>query len=98
MTRTRTASRRNAPAIFVWTVGACSAPPLVPPRETQGQVWLLPPARAALMEAGRPIRVSIPQPVTTASVVFDTGRPCRECVSGNGSGGAYKMASHDKDC
>src|SRR4051794_4303294 len=40
--------------------------------EAQGRVWLLPPARAALIEAGRPIRVSIPQPVTTASVLFDT--------------------------
>jgi AraC-like DNA-binding protein len=33
---------------------------------------LLPPARAALIEAGRPIRVSIPRPVTTASFLFDT--------------------------
>lgn len=41
--------------------------------EAQGQSWLLPPARAALIKAGRPIRVSIPQPVTTASVLFDTG-------------------------
>ncbi|GAA3455615.1 AraC family transcriptional regulator [Dactylosporangium matsuzakiense] len=41
--------------------------------EAQGQAWLLPPARAALIEAGRTIRVSIPQPVTTASVLFDTG-------------------------
>ena len=41
--------------------------------EAQGQAWLLPPARAALIEAGRPIRVRIPQPVTTASVLFDTG-------------------------
>jgi AraC-like DNA-binding protein len=40
--------------------------------EAQGQAWLLPPARAALIEAGRPIQVSIPQPVTTASVLFDT--------------------------
>ena len=40
--------------------------------EAQGQAWLLPPARAALIEAGRPIRVSIPQPVTTASILFDT--------------------------
>jgi AraC-like DNA-binding protein len=40
--------------------------------ETQGQTWLLPPARAALIEAGRPIRVSIPRPVTTSSVLFDT--------------------------
>nr|WP_322748574.1 MULTISPECIES: AraC family transcriptional regulator [unclassified Frankia] len=40
--------------------------------EAQGQAWLLPPARAALIEAGRPIRVSIPRPVTTASVLFDT--------------------------
>ncbi len=41
--------------------------------EAQGQAWLLPPARGALIEAGRPIRVSIPQPVTTASVLFDPG-------------------------
>jgi len=41
--------------------------------EAQGQAWLLPPARAALIEAGRPIRVSIPQPVTTASVLFAPG-------------------------
>ena len=41
--------------------------------EGQGQAWLLPPARAALIEAGRAIRVSIPQPVTTASVLFDRG-------------------------
>src|SRR5215213_4820867 len=41
--------------------------------EAQGQAWLLPPARAALIEAGQPIRVSIPQPVTTASILFDTG-------------------------
>jgi AraC-like DNA-binding protein len=40
--------------------------------EAQGQAWLLPPARAALIEAGRPIRISIPQPATTASVLFDT--------------------------
>ena len=41
--------------------------------EAQGQAWLLPPARAALIEAGHAIRVSIPQPVTTASVLFDKG-------------------------
>jgi AraC-like DNA-binding protein len=41
--------------------------------EAQGQAWLLPPARAALIEAGRGIRVSIPQAVTTASVLFDVG-------------------------
>jgi AraC-like DNA-binding protein len=41
--------------------------------EAQGQAWLLPPARAALIEAGQPIGVSIPQSVTTASVLFDTG-------------------------
>jgi AraC-like DNA-binding protein len=39
--------------------------------EAQGQVWLLPPARAALIEAGRPIQVSISQPVTSASVLFE---------------------------
>jgi AraC-like DNA-binding protein len=41
--------------------------------EAQGRSWLLPPARAALIQAGRPIRVSIPRPVTTASVLFETG-------------------------
>ena len=40
--------------------------------EAQGQTWLLPPARAALIQAGRPVRVSIPRPVTTGSVLFDT--------------------------
>lgn len=40
--------------------------------EAEGRAWLLPPARAALIEADRPIRVSIPRPVTTASVLFDT--------------------------
>ena len=40
--------------------------------EARGQAWLLPPARAALIEAGTPIRVSVPQPVTTASVLFHT--------------------------
>ncbi len=38
--------------------------------EAEGQRWLLPPARAALLRAGRPIQVAIPQPVTTASVLF----------------------------
>ncbi|WP_018636476.1 AraC family transcriptional regulator [Parafrankia elaeagni] len=41
--------------------------------EARGRTWVLPPARAALIEAGRPIRVSIPQPVTSASILFDTG-------------------------
>ncbi len=41
--------------------------------EAQGRAWLLPPGRAALIEAGRAIQVSIPRPVTTASVLFDTG-------------------------
>ncbi|GGN95778.1 AraC family transcriptional regulator [Actinoplanes lobatus] len=40
--------------------------------EAEGATWLLPPARAALITAGRPIRISIPQPVTTSSVLFDT--------------------------
>ena len=41
--------------------------------EAQGQVWLLPPARAALIAAGEPIEVAVPQPVTTSSVLFDRG-------------------------
>ena len=41
--------------------------------EAHGQVWLLPPARAALIAADEPIRVAIPQPVTTSSVLFDRG-------------------------
>ena len=38
--------------------------------EAEGQRWLLPPARAALVRAGRPVTVVIPQPATTASVLF----------------------------
>ena len=41
--------------------------------EAQGQMWVLPPARAALIAAGEPIQVAIPQPVTTSSVLFDPG-------------------------
>jgi len=41
--------------------------------EAQGRAWLLPPGRAALIQAGRAIQVSIPRPVTTSSVLFDTG-------------------------
>ena len=41
--------------------------------EAQGQAWLLPPARAALIEAGKTIHISIPQQVTTASVLFQVG-------------------------
>jgi len=39
--------------------------------EARGETWLLPPARAALIEAGVSVRVSIPRPVTTASVLLD---------------------------
>ncbi|MEQ6903063.1 AraC family transcriptional regulator [Nocardioides sp. YIM 152588] len=38
--------------------------------ETRDRVAVLPPARAALIAAGEPIRVTIPQPVTTSSVLF----------------------------
>ncbi len=38
--------------------------------EAQGKVWVLPPARAALIAAHEPIQVAIPQPVTTSSVLF----------------------------
>jgi AraC-like DNA-binding protein len=41
--------------------------------EADGQTWLLPPARAALIEAGRLIHVTIARPVTTSSALFDTG-------------------------
>ena len=41
--------------------------------EAHGQVWVLPPARAALIAAGEPIQVAIAQPVTTSSVLFDPG-------------------------
>ncbi|MBP2471524.1 AraC-like DNA-binding protein [Crossiella equi] len=40
--------------------------------EAAGRAWVLPPARAALIQAGEPIRVSLPGPVTTASALFDT--------------------------
>ncbi len=39
--------------------------------EAHGTSWVLPPARAALIAAGGPIQVSIPQPATTSSVLFD---------------------------
>jgi AraC-like DNA-binding protein len=38
--------------------------------EVDGTTWSLPPARAALIRAGVAIHVTIPQPVTTASVLF----------------------------
>jgi AraC-like DNA-binding protein len=41
--------------------------------EAKGKSWVLPPARAALIAAGEPIQVAIPQPVTTSSVLFDPG-------------------------
>jgi AraC-like DNA-binding protein len=41
--------------------------------EAHGKAWLLPPARAALIAAGEPIQVALPQPVTTSSVLFDPG-------------------------
>jgi AraC-like DNA-binding protein len=41
--------------------------------EAKGRSWVLPPARAALIAAGEPIQVAIPQPVTTSSVLFDPG-------------------------
>ena len=39
--------------------------------EAEGQRWLLPPARAALLRAGLPVAIAIPQPATTSSVLFD---------------------------
>ncbi|MFN8050492.1 MAG: AraC family transcriptional regulator [Acidimicrobiales bacterium] len=39
--------------------------------EVDGTAWSLPPARAALIRAGVPIEITIPQRVTTASVLFD---------------------------
>ena len=41
--------------------------------EFDGTSWTLPPARAALIAAGVPIEVTIPQPTTTSSVLFATG-------------------------
>lgn len=41
--------------------------------EAHGESWVLPPARAALVAAGEPIQVTIPQPSTTSSVLFDAG-------------------------
>lgn len=40
--------------------------------EVNGTTWSLPPARAALIRAGVSIQVTIPQPVTTASMLFST--------------------------
>jgi AraC-like DNA-binding protein len=41
--------------------------------EAHGKSWVLPPARAALIAAGEPIQIAIPQPVRTSSVLFDVG-------------------------
>ncbi|CAN5496529.1 helix-turn-helix transcriptional regulator [soil metagenome] len=41
--------------------------------EARGQSWVLPPARAALVAAGEPIQVAIPQPATTSSMLFAPG-------------------------
>jgi AraC-like DNA-binding protein len=41
--------------------------------EAEGRAWSLPPARAALIAAGKPIAVTIAQPMTVCSVLFDTG-------------------------
>ena len=41
--------------------------------EVDGTSWTLPPARAALIRAGVPIQVTIPQPAITSSVLFDVG-------------------------
>ena len=40
--------------------------------DVDGTRWSLPPARAALVRAGVPIEVTIPQPVRSASVLFST--------------------------
>lgn len=40
--------------------------------EVDGTAWTLPPARAALITADVAIQVTIPQPATTASVLFST--------------------------
>jgi AraC-like DNA-binding protein len=41
--------------------------------EYDATTWTLPPARAALIRAGEPIEVTITHPMTTASMLFDTG-------------------------
>ena len=40
--------------------------------EAEGKVWALPPARAALIAAGRQIDITLPQAVVACSVLFDT--------------------------
>jgi AraC-like DNA-binding protein len=39
--------------------------------EAEGRVWALPPARAALITAGKPIYVTLPRPVVACSVLFE---------------------------
>ncbi|SHG59483.1 AraC family transcriptional regulator [Cognatishimia maritima] len=41
--------------------------------EAEGRGWTLPPARAALIHAGREITVAMPQRLSACSVLFDTG-------------------------
>lgn len=40
--------------------------------EAEGKMWALPPARAALIQAGSPVYVSIPVKVVACSVLFET--------------------------
>lgn len=39
--------------------------------EASGKGWTLPPARAALIQAGREITITLPQPLMACSVLFD---------------------------
>jgi AraC-like DNA-binding protein len=41
--------------------------------EARKSSWVLPPARAALIAAGEQIRITVAQPVTTSSLLFDPG-------------------------
>ena len=41
--------------------------------EAEGRAWTLPPARAALIAAHRPIRIHLPGPVTACSALFAPG-------------------------
>ncbi|MFY0596664.1 MAG: helix-turn-helix domain-containing protein [Cognatishimia sp.] len=49
--------------------------------EADGTGWTLPPARAALIHAGREITVTIPQSLVACSVLFDPSKFATPCAS-----------------
>jgi len=68
--------------------------------EAEGRVWALPPARAALIAAGRPVHVTLPQAVSACSVLFNAAfipPPCATLTVVNMSPLARELILHCRD-